>query len=125
MKNIIVVGAVIKRKDGKNLCALRSESMSLSGFWEFPGGKVEEREDYKIALEREIQEELSCKIKVDEKITEVTYENVNLHTYWCEVIEGIPQPNEHEKIEWVEVEKLSTLNWAPADIPTVNIISKK
>ncbi|MGG2093485.1 (deoxy)nucleoside triphosphate pyrophosphohydrolase [Bacillus sp. S13(2024)] len=128
MKKITVVGAVIQNKQKQILCALRSQDMTLPNYWEFPGGKVEKEEDHKQALIREIKEELDCIIQVNEKITEVTheYENiiVNLHTYWCELISGSPQLKEHEKIEWLGKNEIVKLNWAHADIPTVNLITR-
>jgi 8-oxo-dGTP diphosphatase len=50
MKNVEVVGAVIKNDKNEVLCALRSQDMSLPGYWEFPGGKIEPGEDPKDAL---------------------------------------------------------------------------
>ena len=42
-KTINVVGAAII-KDNKFLAMQRSEQMTLSRFWEFPGGKIEAKE---------------------------------------------------------------------------------
>ena len=61
-KTVKVVAGIIENRDGEILCALRSPDMSIPNMWEFPGGKVEEGEDLQTALEREIQEELSCEI---------------------------------------------------------------
>lgn len=48
-----VVCAIIQNEN-KILIAQRSEEMSLPLKWEFPGGKVEENEDKKAVLKREI-----------------------------------------------------------------------
>ncbi|MGO4699432.1 (deoxy)nucleoside triphosphate pyrophosphohydrolase [Paenibacillus sp. 2TAB26] len=126
MKQVDVVGAVIINECNEILCALRSKEMSLGGYWEFPGGKVEQDEDPKKALEREIQEELSCEIKTGNHITNTVYEyphiRVRLMTYKAQLISGVPTPNEHEKLEWKARQELLTLNWAPADIPTVHLL---
>ena len=60
--------------------------MSIPNMWEFPGGKVEKGEDLYAAIEREIAEELNCKIKTNEIFNENTHEyentfiiNSNLH----------------------------------------------
>ena len=45
-KKIVVVGAVLV-EDGKILAAQRGEDMALAGYWEFPGGKIEEGETSK------------------------------------------------------------------------------
>ena len=59
-----VVGAVLIQKD-KILLPKRSNILqNYPGFYEFPGGKVEKDETLKMALKRELNEELS--IYVDE-----------------------------------------------------------
>ncbi|MGX9755355.1 (deoxy)nucleoside triphosphate pyrophosphohydrolase [Clostridioides difficile] len=127
-KTIKVVAAIIENKNNEILCALRAPNMSLPNLWEFPGGKVEEGESLFDALEREIQEELSCKVKADIVFAESTHEYekiiVNLIGIKCLLIEGLPTPNEHSKIIYLAKENLSSLVWAPADIPIVKEIMK-
>ncbi|MEH7026143.1 (deoxy)nucleoside triphosphate pyrophosphohydrolase [Bacillus wiedmannii] len=126
-KRVSVVGAVIFNERNEVLCALRSPKMSLPNYWEFPGGKINEGEMPQEALVREIKEELGCLITVGEKIEEVDYEYeniiVHLATYKAYIESGIPKALEHEEIKWVQVENLLELKWAPADIPTVDILS--
>ncbi|ENQ3113173.1 (deoxy)nucleoside triphosphate pyrophosphohydrolase [Bacillus cereus] len=126
-KTVSVVGAVICNEKNEILCALRSPTMSLPNYWEFPGGKINEGEMPQEALIREIKEELGCFISVGEKIEEVDheYENIIVHlaTYKAYIESGIPKALEHEEIKWVQVENLLELKWAPADIPTVDILS--
>lgn len=130
MKKLIkVVGAIIENENKEILCALRSPKMSIANNWEFPGGKVEENETLKTAIEREIKEELSCNVKFidifNDNIHE--YENfvVNLITVKCMLISGTPIANEHSKLIWLKRENLHSLNWAPADIPAVEQLSKE
>lgn len=124
-KQINVVGAVIVRND-EILCAQRGHSGSLGGMWEFPGGKIESGETPRQALEREIQEELLCTVKVADEVTSTTYEYdfglVTLTTFYCELVDGEPQLTEHEATKWLKRGELGTLEWAPADIPAVEII---
>lgn len=128
MKKIIkVVGAVIE-KNGIILCAQRGHDKSLAGLWEFPGGKIEQNETPQQALEREIKEELLCKVSIKNKIITASYEYdfgiVELTTFFCELIEGEPKLTEHESIKWLPISELSTLEWAPADIPTIDALVK-
>lgn len=120
-KTIKVVGAVIENEDNEILCALRSPKMSLPNFWEFPGGKVEQGENLKQAIEREIREELDCNIKAFDVFNENTHEYdnfiVNLITVKCKLVSGKPTANEHSKLIWLNRENLLSLKWAPADIP--------
>lgn len=126
MKTVDVVGAVIVNEAGEVLCALRSQAMSLAGHWEFPGGKIEPGEAPEAALRREIQEELGCDIQVGEFVAECTYDypnvRVRLLTYLARITSGETRPAEHEVIEWKAVGKLSTMTWAPADLPTVTVL---
>jgi 8-oxo-dGTP diphosphatase len=123
---IEVVGAVIVR-DGQILCAQRSNTGHLPLKWEFPGGKIERGESPKDALEREISEELKCVIKVERPITNTIYEyefaTISLTTFYCVLIDGVPQLTEHAEVMWLAPSDLPTLDWAPADIPAVRIVS--
>jgi len=125
-KNIYVVGAVIM-KDGEVLCAQRGRTKTLPYKWEFPGGKIDAGESLQEALRREINEEMLCKVEVGEQIEHTVYEYdfgiVHLTTFYCELIEGEPALTEHESIKWLLPNDLFALDWAPADIPTVEKIA--
>ncbi len=127
-KQIKVVGAVIRNNQNQILCALRSADMSLPNLWEFPGGKIEKNEQPEDALIREIDEELGCKINVGELIEEVVHEYpeiiVELLTYEAKIISGKLVAKEHATLEWVELSNLQKLEWAPADVPTVEKLIK-
>ncbi|MFP7170865.1 (deoxy)nucleoside triphosphate pyrophosphohydrolase [Terribacillus halophilus] len=124
-KKINVVGAVIKR-DNKILCAQRGTEKSLPLKWEFPGGKIEEGETPQEALRREITEEMNCSISIGKAVEDTTYEYdfgiVSLKTFYCDLVEGEPTLTEHVKIKWLAPEDLSSLDWAPADIPAIEKI---
>lgn len=125
-KQIHVVGAVIV-KDGKVLCAQRGAGGSLAGMWEFPGGKIEPSESPRRALKREIDEELRCEIEVAAEVTTTTYEydfaTIVLTTFYCTLLGGTPKLTEHSALKWLPPEKLHALEWAPADVPAVELIS--
>lgn len=124
-KKVKVVAAVIEEK-GKVLCALRSAGMSIPNVWEFPGGKVEKGESLQKALEREIEEELGCTIEAGNIFHDHTHEYeaavVQLIALKAELTAGSPKAREHEEILWLPKESLSSLVWAPADIPAVEAL---
>lgn len=128
-KTIKVVAAIIENENEEILCALRSPEMSLPNLWEFPGGKVESDESLFEAIEREIHEELDCKVKAIDLFGENTHEYekviVNLIGIKCKLIDGIPVAREHSKLVYLNKENLSSLVWAPADIPIVENLIKK
>lgn len=122
-KAIHVVGAVLI-EDGKVLCAQRGKGKILPLKWEFPGGKIEKDESPQEALHREIEEEMLCKIEIGKQIDQTVYEYnfgiVHLTTFFCKIIEGKPVLTEHLDAKWLEPNELTSLDWAPADLPTVN-----
>lgn len=122
-KRINVVGAVLTQGT-KILAAQRGEGMSLSGMWEFPGGKIEEGETPQEALRRELEEELLCSAEIGEKVESTEYEYdfgiVILTTFFGTIVDKEPALTEHSEVRWVEAADLGGLPWAPADIPAVN-----
>lgn len=130
-KQVKVVAAIIENENDEILCALRSPDMSIPNMWEFPGGKVEKGEDIFTALKREIDEELQCQVETETSIfNDNTHEYetfiINLLSIKCRIIEGTPTANEHSKLIWLKRENLSSLKWAPADIPAVEqLINEK
>jgi 8-oxo-dGTP diphosphatase len=125
---IEVVGAVIIR-DGLVFCVQRGPYGSLAGLWEFPGGKVEPGEEMGVALAREIQEELLCHVAVGERVTTTAHNYdfglVRLTTFYCELLDEEPLLTEHASELWAGPEQLAGLNWAPADIPAVDIVGNR
>lgn len=122
---IEVVGAIIVR-DESVLVAQRGPGKALAGLWEFPGGKVEAGESPTDALTREIVEELGCRIKVGEHVTTTTHKyefgTIELATYYAALTSGTPVASEHAELRWVPLDDLQSLEWAPADLPTVEAI---
>ncbi|MBC2856045.1 (deoxy)nucleoside triphosphate pyrophosphohydrolase [Cetobacterium sp. 2A] len=122
-KEINVAAAIIKDHSGKILCTLRKNSNPLGNFWEFPGGKIEKDETSFEAIEREIYEELNLKVVAKNTYMKNTHEYkeviVNLILIECDVLEGTIILNDHSAFLWLKTENLSSLVWAPADIPAV------
>lgn len=127
MADIHVVGAAISDADGRILCAQRGPGRSLSGYWEFPGGKIEPGETPRAALQREIQEELHCTINVGSEVctTHYTYDfgTVVLTVFRATVESGTPQRTEHTQLRWVDPQLMPDLLWAPADAEPVALLS--
>ena len=57
-----VVAAVLMRDDGRFLLGQRPAGKVHSGYWEFPGGKIERGEAPTAALRRELSEELGIEV---------------------------------------------------------------
>ena len=67
-KFIPVVGAVLLDEDENILLFERAVNKDFSGKFEFPGGKIEKNETKKQALKRELKEELTIQVKIEDII---------------------------------------------------------
>ena len=117
MKRIEVVAAII-RKEGKIFATQRGYG-EWKDWWEFPGGKMEPGETPEEALKREIREELSTEIRVDDLLCTVEYDypkfHLTLHCYLCSLVTEALHLNEHEAARWLANDELDSVKWLPAD----------
>ena len=117
-KSVDVVAAVIK-KDNLFLIANRSFEANSSGLWEFPGGKVEKKETFVSALIREIEEELSLKIEVGDKITSIDLKasdkHISVHYFYAVILSGQITLNVHSEFKWVKRNQLSNFKYIDGD----------
>ena len=122
MKTINVVAAIII-KDQKIFATQRGYGEFKNG-WEFPGGKIESGESPEHALEREIREELDAKIRVGELFDTIEYDYPNFHLsmkcFLCSLISDQLTLREHEAAKWLTKEKLSSVEWLPADLTIID-----
>ena len=122
--NPIPVTCVVLLHEGKVMAAQRAAHMDLPGYWEFPGGKVEEGESPELCLTREVLEELSISIRITGSLPPV------LHAYPSKTIQLLPffavwdsgtiHLSEHAQLRWLAQEELLSVDWAPADLPIVH-----
>jgi mutator protein MutT len=83
------VGVLVERRDGARWVLITRRMMDrvYGGYWEFPGGKVEDGETAAQCLVREFREELGLRIEVEAALPTVehTYAHgrVRLHPFYC------------------------------------------
>ena len=127
MKRIEVVAAII-RKEGKIFATQRGYG-EWKDWWEFPGGKMEPGETPEEALKREIREELSTEIRVDELLCIVEYDypkfHLTLHCYLCSLVTKALHLNEHEAARWLANDELDSVKWLPADREVIEKIEMR
>ena len=80
------------------------------------------------ALKREIREELSTEISVDEFLCTVEYDypafHLTMHCYLCSLLTEALHLNEHEAAKWLSNEELDNVKWLPADLEVVERIKE-
>ena len=125
LKYVRVVAAVIR--DGDKIFATARGYGENKGWWEFPGGKIEKGETPEQALVREIKEELSATIEVDELIDTIEYDYPTFHLsmdcFWARLVEGELILKEAEAARWLSKDELLSVNWLPADKDLIKVIS--
>jgi len=107
---IDVVCAIIQ-KDKSVLICQRPAGKAHAGFWEFPGGKIEEEESAREALKREIFEELGCNVFVGAELQAIEHDyediSIKLYPFYCELSAGEePKCLEHNAMKWLKVDEL-------------------
>ena len=121
MKQIEVVAAMIRKED--KIFATQRGYGEWKDWWEFPGGKMEAGETPEEALKREIREELSTDISVDEFLCTVEYDypafHLKMHCYLCSLQIEALHLNEHEAAKWLTMDELDSVKWLPADVEVV------
>ena len=125
MKHIEVVAAIIRKRD--KIFATQRGYGEWKDWWEFPGGKMEVGETPEVALVREIREELSAEINVDEFLCTVKYDypqfHLTMHCYLCSLMTDSLHLNEHEAAKWLTKDELNSVKWLPADLEVVERIT--
>ncbi|MBD0427880.1 (deoxy)nucleoside triphosphate pyrophosphohydrolase [Aquisalinus flavus] len=124
MKKILLVAAcALVDRDGRILLTERPEGKSMAGYWEFPGGKVEEGEIPEETLIRELREELDIETETaclaPIAFASHSYEDFHLlmPLFVCRKWKGIPRGAEGQSLTWVKADRLSEFKLPPADIP--------
>ncbi|MBP3715190.1 MAG: (deoxy)nucleoside triphosphate pyrophosphohydrolase [Phocaeicola sp.] len=127
MKHVEVVAAIIRK--GDKIFATQRGYGEWKDWWEFPGGKMEVGETPEEALVREIHEELSAEISVDEFLCTVEYDypqfHLTMHCYLCSLMTDSLHLNEHEAARWLSKDELVSVKWLPADVKVVELLKSR
>jgi 8-oxo-dGTP diphosphatase len=102
---ILVVAAIIER-DGCVLIGQRKRGARHELEWEFPGGKVEEGEEPRAALARELREELGIEARIGPELARQEFHypgaarRTQLRFYRVTEFAGEPRNLDFEQIVW-------------------------
>ena len=80
------------------------------------------------ALRREIREELSTDISVDELLCTVDYDypkfHLTMHCFLCSLLREALHLNEHEAARWLSKDELDSVQWLPADQEVIRLLKR-
>lgn len=123
---IEVAAAVVERDDGSFLLAQRPAGKVYAGWWEFPGGKVEDGEPVERALARELEEELGLHVQAAMPWITRTYRyphgNVRLRFFRVVRWQGEPQAREGQAFAWQRLPTLTVDPILPANGPILKAL---
>jgi 8-oxo-dGTP diphosphatase len=118
-----VVAALIV-KDGKVLVCQRTRHQTMPLKWEFPGGKIEEGEQPRDALRRELDEELGIIATIGDEVARIRHEYPNggmveLRFYVVREHQGEIENRIFRDIQWSERQNLLAYDFLEADLTLV------
>lgn len=118
--------AVILREDGQVLLGQRPEGKPWAGWWEFPGGKVEDGETPAHALQRELHEELGIAATEFYPWLTRTFaypeRTVRLHFFTVRQWQGEPHGKENQALSWQHSDHVEVSPLLPANEPIVSAL---
>ncbi len=108
--------------DGRYLVARRRQDQHLGGYWELPGGKREKGEDDRVALAREVREELGAEVLSARALLAFhhAYDDryLTFHVYRCRLFDPtLVNALASSEVRWVTPEEFVALEFPPANVP--------
>ncbi len=120
------IAAGIVRKNGKLLITRRKLDGLLGGLWEFPGGKVQKKEDSASACIREIKEETGIIIEIDDCLTTIqhayTHFKIKMDIFYCRHVSGrvcLNGPMDHK---WIRLSEIDRFAFPKANLKFIPLI---
>ena len=126
LKRQLVVAAAVIPEGGRYLLARRPPGSHMAGYWEFPGGKVEDGETVAQALARELAEELGIDAVPGEPVITLEHDyddrRVTLHFLATTIRSGEPRALEADEIGWFFPCEMPRLPVLEADRPLIDLL---
>jgi 8-oxo-dGTP diphosphatase len=126
----VAVGIIVDAQ-GRVLISKRLPHQLAGGFWEFPGGKIENNETAEEALVRELQEEIGIKIlkfcPIMEHYHDYAKHNVSalLTVFVVTSFKGEPKGLEGQEIRWISENEFSSFNFLEANKKVIEVFLLK
>ena len=115
----VVAGLIVQ--DGKLLVCQRTRHQTMPLKWEFPGGKIEEGEQPRDALRRELEEELGILATIGDEVKRIQHEYPNggmveLRFYVVREYQKEIENRIFRDMQWAEPKDLPKYDFLEADL---------
>ncbi|MFQ5657314.1 MAG: 8-oxo-dGTP diphosphatase MutT [Candidatus Methylomirabilales bacterium] len=125
----MVVTAGIISEGGRILICQRRKGSWGEYKWEFPGGKVEDGEDPRESLQRELSEELAIQPEIGPLLCRLEHSypdrKVELLVFHIAGYTGELRNRQFESIRWVPPEELSDYDFLEADRSVIERLARE
>ncbi len=122
-----VVTAAVVERGGKVLVARRRKGLVAEGLWEFPGGKLEDGEDPRRGLERELAEEFGVGSRAGAHLCTVPFSgplrSFELVVFRTELLSDDLRLTDHDRIAWLAPGDLDESVFSKPDRPVVRLLA--
>ncbi len=130
MKRIHIVAAIIFNQDKSQIfITKRPDDKHKGGFWEFPGGKVEQGESVEQAMIRELEEEIGITVTEQSLFEHLEYDypEKSLKFDFMTVTQFNNQPygREGQEGRWVDITALPDYPFPEANVPILERVVKE
>lgn len=119
--------AVLINQSGSVLLGNRPKGKAWAGWWEFPGGKIEEGESPVQALHRELHEEIGVIVTEAYPWVVRTFDypdkTVKLNFFIVKAWQGEPEGREGQQLSWQDPSNLTVEPMLPANTPILSALS--
>jgi len=118
----VVAGLIVKQ--GKVLVCQRTRHQTMPLKWEFPGGKIEEGEQPRSALRRELEEELGILATIGDEVRRIQHEypnggKVELRFFIVREYQREIENRIFRDLQWAEPKDLPAYDFLEADLTLV------
>ncbi len=121
MNNVFCSCGILLNQKNQTLILSRKHKEFLNSYYEFPGGKVENSENFYSALSRELYEELAINVQENNlkpfQFIQHRYSRFNLimHSFIVRKWYGNISSSENVNHKWINIKKLSEAKLLPGN----------
>ncbi|MDG1252228.1 MAG: NUDIX domain-containing protein [Schleiferiaceae bacterium] len=100
------------------------ENSSYGGYWELPGGKIDEGETSYDAIIREWKEELDIDVEAYYEIPNREINGVDTYPFLLRFKSGKPKLNVHQKVKFIDMSEIKSYKLTPISTEIVYIVRR-
>lgn len=124
----VVVG-ILQNDQQQFFIAKRPPQVVMSGYWEFPGGKIEAEESQLQALQREFDEEVGIQIHdatyLNTFLNHFPDRDIELNVWHIHSYEGEACGNEGQEIRWVKQQQFTEFTFLPSNTALLDYLNQQ